>query len=611
MGGKMRKALSSILALLLALSVTACSSGTAATTAAGTAAAKETVSAVEFQAGTYTGTATGHNGPVTVEVTLSDHAIEDIKVSESSETSGIGDVAFSKTKESILENQSLDTDVVSSCTISYIAYRSAVESALKSAGADVDALKKVPQKEKEATSETIDTDVAVIGSGAAGLMAAIEASSSGADVVILEKLPRTGGATRTSSGMIVAGGTKLQEEAGIEDSTEALKEYWMERGEGNVDEEFVDFVADNINDVLDQFIGYGVDYNSNLILQSGTATVNRAHMPSGAGAELCDALVKAAEDNGVKIYTDTKAESLIQDNGAVVGVNATTETGTMTVNAKAVVIATGGYATNEEMLEKYSPNAAGAWSMSGAGSTGDGITMGIAAGADTVFKGGFIGWKVCTPAYDHTTAIGAPIYGAAGLIVDETGKRFVNESLDYPFVYNGMEEDGSDTFYYIFQGGEGETVDLENNVSSTIPNLELGVEAGVCYKADTIEELAEAANLPDLTSAVEAYNNAVATGTDEEFGRDTSTMTAYENGPFYALRAQRATLGTFGGLSTNVTGEVVGTDGNNIAGLYAAGEVANGKFFPVIYPASGSSIAMCVTLGKEAGASAAAYALNK
>ncbi len=605
----MKKIFGSVMSLLLVASAAGCTSTTTTdATASETPTDSPVVTETTFTAGTYTGTATGHNGPVTVEVTVSDTEITDIQVVESSETSGIGDVAFAKTTKTILENQSLKTDVVSSCTISYSAFRTAVEQAITEAGGDVSALRKVELKEVETTEETIDTDVIVIGSGAAGLMAAIEASSQGADVVILEKLPRTGGATRTSSGMIVAGGTTLQEEAGIEDSVENLRAYWMERGEGDVDEEFVNYVVDNINDTLYQFMDYGVDYNANLILQSGTATINRAHMPSGAGAELSDALVKAAEDNGVKIYTDTKVESLIQEDGAVVGVNATTETGTMTVNAKAVIIATGGYASNEEMLQAYSPNASGAWSMSGAGSTGDGITLGLEVGADTVFKGGFIGWKVCTPQYDHTTAIGAPVYGAPDLIVNENGARFVNENLDYPFVYNGMQEDGSDTFYYIFQGGESETVDLENNVSSTVPNLELGVEAGVCYKADTIEELAEVANLPELTAAVEAYNNAIEAGEDTEFGRNTDTMTAYTDGPFYALRAQRATLGTFGGLNTNVTGEVVDVDGNNIAGLYAAGEVANGEFFPVIYPASGSSLSMCVTLGKEAGASAAAYA---
>ncbi len=573
----------------------------------GTAFAQE---AITFTPGTYQGNcASGHAGNVAVEVTLSENAIEDITVTENNETSGIGDVAAAHIIEDILTNQSLDVDGVSGCTISAAAFRLAIEDALTSAGADVDALRKVEKQTADPVAEEMDADVVVIGSGAAGLTAAIEAAKGGANVVVLEKMARNGGATRTSSGMIVAGGTSLQEEAGIEDSVENLKEYWYERGEDNVDTEFVDFVAENINASLEDFISWGVSYSPELILQSGTATINRAHMPAGAGAELCDKLVMQLDELGVDILTETDVKALVQsDDGAIVGVEAQTRKGTLNVSAKSVIVATGGYGWNPDLIKEYSPKAEGAWSMSSPGNTGDGLVMAMEVGADTVFKGGFIGWKVCTPAYDHTTAIGAPIYGAANLIVNTNGDRFCNEALDYPFVYNAMQEDGSDRFYWIFESA-GETKDLVNNVSNTVANLELGVEAGVVYKADTVEELAEVSGLTNLAASVEAYNSAIENGEDAEFGRDTATMTALDEGPFYAIVSQRATLGTFGGLNTNVTGEVVNAQGEAISGLYAAGEVANGEFFPVIYPASGSSISMCVTLGKEAGKNAAAFAL--
>lgn len=594
-----------LVSLLLIAGMSACSSTKTQTT-------EETNDlSIAFVPGTYNGTGVGHGGNISVEVTLSEDEIKDIIVTESNETSGFGNVAAEHIISDILENQSLNVDSVSGCTLSANGIKTAVENALESAGVDVKTLKEMKKAPVERKDTTIDTDVVIIGSGAAGLTAAYEAANAGAKVVILEKQARTGGATRMSSGMIVAGGTSLQEEAGIEDSVENLKEYWLERGEGNVDESQVEYVAENINDALDLFLDLGITYTPELILQSGTATINRAHMPAGAGAEFCDVFEKTLLEMGVEILTETTATNLItNENNEVIGVNAEDKLGSITVNARSVVIATGGFGWNNDMLEEYSPNAVGAWSCSSPGNTGDGIAMGLEVGADTVFKGGFIGWKVCTPLYDHTTAVGAPVYGVPNLIVNEVGERVGNESLDYPFIYNQWIEDGSKDFYYIFQSSNGDTTDLTNNVSDTVANLELGVEAGVVFKGETIEELATNSGLTNLSTTIETFNKAIEAGVDEEFGRDTNTMITIEDGPFYAIHAQRATLGTFGGLKTNITGEVVDTNGNEIIGLYAAGEVANGDFFPVIYPASGSSISQCVVLGREAGMSAANFALN-
>ena len=562
-----------------------------------------------YTAGTYTGSGTGHNGPVSVEVTVSEDAIENIEITETSESVYMGEVASEHVISDVLEYQSLAVDSVSGCTISRQAFLAAITDALTQAGGDIDALKKVEIPQKTGEERTIDTDVVVIGSGGAGLTAALQAAYDGADVVVLEKLARLGGSTLTSSAMLVVAGSKLQEEAGIEDNVQNLKDYFNERSEGIADPEWTDFYAENINDILNWFMDLGVNYTKDLVLIQGTTTTPRAHMPVESGRELIPRLVEEAEKNGVQILTETPAVSLIQaEDGTVTGVIADDHGAEVTVNAKAVIIATGGYAKNTELLEKYAPEAADAWGESSPGSVGDGLLMGIDAGAGTVFKDGFIGWKVVTPAYDQTSAIGAPIYGAANLVVNEQGKRFGNESVDYPFMYQDMIADGSDTFYFIFDSGDKETKDLVNNVSDTVKNLELGVEAGVAFKADTIEELAQTSGLSDLAETVAKFNDAIDTGTDEEFGRDTSGMIKIQNGPFYALQCKKATLGTFGGLDTNITGEVVTEDGEVIPGLYAAGEVANGEFFPRTYFSSGTALGEAVVFGREAGRSAAAYA---
>ena len=333
-------------------------------------------------------------------------------------------------------------------------------------------------------------------------------------------------------------------------------------------------------------------------------------MPLESGRELIPRLVEEAEKNGVQILTETPAVGLIQDEeGNVVGVKAQDHGAEVTVNAGAVILATGGYACNQEMLAEYAPDAVGTWPESSPGSTGDGIVLGTAVGADTVFKGGFIGWKVVSPGNDQTTAVGAPLYGAANLVVNAEGNRFADESRDYPFLYDDMAKDGSDVFYFIFDSGDKETKDLVNNVSDTVKNLELAVEAGFAFKADTIEELAEVSGLTGLVAATEGFNAAIESGVDEAFGRDTAGMIPVVNGPFYALQCKKATLGTFGGLNTQITGEVLDTEGQVIPGLYAAGEVANGNFFPRLYPSSGAALGEAVVFGVETGKSAADYVL--
>lgn len=602
----MKKKISIILVLAMVFSLVACSSG--ATEPLDTISEPvENVSEVTFVEGKYEGTAEGHNGLLTVEVTVDKNDIKSIVLKDNAETHGIGDVAFDKVSKNVIEGQTLKVDSVSGATVSSFAVVSAIKDALTQAGADIGALSSKVYQPAKAENQTIDTDIVVIGSGGAGISAAIEAAEGGAKVAVLEKLSRTGGSTRISSGMVVVGGSKLQEEAGIDDSVEALKEYWIERGEGNVDEDMVIYAAEHANDALDFLMDTGINYSSQGIVFSGTADVPRAHIPPTYGVEFMDLLIERAEKLGVEIYTETKAEELIQDeNGNVVGVKAKQNGADLTVNAKAVIIASGGFDHNEELKAKYAPDAVGAWAVSASQNTGDGLLMGMEVGADTVFKGGVIGWKVVSPSYGHATSIGRPIHGAPNLIVDSDGYRFTDESKDYPFLFEAMVKTGKERFYFIYDSNAEDTVQLEAT-TATLQSLEEAVKAGVAFKADTIEELETLSGLSNLTDAVNGYNMAVLSGKDDQFGRDVNTMKEIKVGPFYVLQSQKATLGSFGGLKVNIAGEVLDANGNSIPGLYAAGEVANGDFFNDKYPASGSSISMCVIFGREAGKSAVEF----
>ncbi len=604
----MKKIVSILLVIVMIFSLSACSSGTKNDDATNNEGNTNEISTEAlFKEGTYIGIANGHNGPLTVELTVDMSTIKSIVLKENVETKGIGDVAFEKISNAVIEGQTLKVDAASGATVSSAAVKLAIKDALTQAGADINALSTKEYKGATYEGQTIDTDVVVVGSGAAGISAAIEAAEGGAKVIVLEKLARNGGSTRTSSGMVVIGGSAFQAEAGINDSVQALEDYWLERGEGNVDEEMVTYAAEHANDALQFLVDSGINYSPEGIVFSGTADVRRAHIPPTYGVEFMDRLVERAESLGVEIYTETPVEQLLQDeNNNIVGVVASHNGAEFIVNSKAVIIASGGFDHNEELKAEYTPDAVGAWAVSAPQNTGDGLIMGIDAGADTVFKGGVIGWKVVSPVYGHTTSIGLPIYGAANLIVDSTGDRFIDESKDYPFLFHAMVENGSDKFYYIFDSNAGDTTTLEAS-AATIQSLEKAVEAGVAYKSDTIEGLAKASGLENLTNTIESFNSAIEIGNDENFGRDTNSMNTIEVGQFYALQLQKATLGTFGGLKVNIAGEVLDKSGYSIPGLYAAGEVANGDFFGDTYPASGSSISMCVVFGREAGKSAAEY----
>ncbi len=555
--------------------------------------------------GVYKAESMGFHGPVSLEVEIGEGKIQDIRILESFESEGLGDVAFDKITEQVLENQSLNIDSISGATFSAWAVRNAIQSALESAGADIEALmsREIP---KETEPLNLEADVVVLGSGAAGMSAAIEAAKAGAKVIVLEKLSRTGGSSLTSSGMVLAGGSAFQKAAGIEDSPEALRQYWIDRAGGNADVNLINYAASNALESLQFLVDMGISYTKDFILTSGTQTVRRAHLPPGYGREFMGKVIAAAENLDVDIYTDTRAMSLSMENGEVKGVKADRNGAEVTVESRAVIIATGGFDHNEELKALYAPEAVGAWAVSAPQNTGDGLIIGMDAGADTVFKGGVIGWKVVSPRYGHTTMIGRPIYGLPNLIVDSRGERFVDESLDYPFIFNAMAANGSDKFYFIFDSNAGATETLEA-ATGTLESLEMAVEANVAFKADSIESLAETASLPGLAEAASDFNAAFLRGEDSEFGRNTSTMEEISEGPYYALQCQTATLGTFGGLKVNVEGEVLDKSGQPIPGLYAAGEVANGDFFSEIYPASGSSLGMSVIFGRKSGMSAAAY----
>ena len=553
--------------------------------------------------GTYTGTAMGFHDNVTVEVVVDESGIQSVTVTDCKETRFIADNAIYTLPEDIVAQQNIDVDAYSGCTISSMAVKSAVKNALAEAG-DISAFQKEAE-EVAAAEKALETDVVVIGGGMAGLSAALAAKDAGADVILLEKLDRLGGSTTLSGGFLYATGSPINKD--LDDDPDDLVEYWQMRAEGNADEAMLRIAAEQSGQTVAQLQEWGVVF-STTVVPTGTSPAPRGLYASNEEAELAPTdgvdfivpLAKKADEIGVQVMLGTAATELILEGGVVKGVKASSDDTSYTIQAGSVVIATGGFDHNQDMIKEYSPEATGFFSLSSAGNKGDGVVMAQAAGAASNFTGGVIGFKMI----DLTTHYieGANFLAWAGQLgVTNEGLRFGDENADYPIFCTELieaQKAGAEKFYLI--------VDSTTEMFAGL--AELAVAKNLAVKADTLDELAEAAgiNADNLNATVESFNGHAEAGDADEFGR--TGLVAVATAPYYAVEIKPAILGTLGGILINEDAAVVNEGGEAIPNLYAAGEVANSAFFYKEYPASGSSISTCATFGMIAGRNAAANA---
>jgi fumarate reductase flavoprotein subunit len=439
-------------------------------------------------------------------------------------------------------------------------------------------------------------DVVVVGSGAAGLSAAIEAADAGAKVAVLEKLPMVGGSTVLSGGFVYGTGSAAMQKLGIKDSVDELVKYWSDRAQGANDPAQLKFVAEKSGATIDWLVGLGAKLNDPV--PAGTSPVRRSHMSPEGGVGIVKPLKAAADAKKVEFFMETSATKLLTKNGVVTGLVAKGKDGKeITFNAKSVVLATGGFDRNKDLMTKYAPDFVGTETFSGAGNTGDGLTMAVAVGAAVEGHGSIIGFRKVVGEPSFATEV-AGLMWMPWLSVNKEGKRFVNEAADYPVFHQSLTKQTDRMSYLIFDG------------ATYAPALDKAVEKGEAFAGDTIPALAAAAGIDAKTFAatVADYNKAVKSGKDAQFGKAMKGMKQVAKPKFYALKVEAASLGTMTGLKIDLDTHVLNTKGEVIKGLFAAGEVADGGFFNQEYPASGTAIQMSLTFGRVAGQNAAAAA---
>ena len=596
--------------------------------------------------GDFTGTAKGFGGDVSVTLTLTDGAITGCTAEGKDETEGVGSQAIAKMPGEIAENGSIAVDGVSGATITSTAIKEAAAAALTAAGLNPDDYKTAVEKDAAAEDSTVDADVVVVGAGGAGMTAAITAAAEGKSVVILESQSMVGGNSVRATGGMNAGKTVYQDEnefgesAGVEktlktaaekyadnetitalaktvseqwaayqanptgyfDSVELMELDTMIGGKGINDPELVETLCANSADAIDWLDEHGITLHN--VSSFGGASVKRIHRPVNAegktvsvGSYMIPLLEENCEKAGVKMMLDTTATEILTDaNGAAVGVKATGASGeTVTVNAKAVVLATGGFGANLDMVVKYKPELKGFMTTNAPGIQGQGIEMAQAIGAATVDMDQI----QIHPTVEANTAalITEGLRGDGAILINEEGKRFIDEVGTRDVVSAAeIAQTGSYSWLVVDQA----MVDASSVIQGYI-------KKGYTVTGETYEELGKAMGVDAAAFAetMEKWNGYVEAKNDPDFGR-TSFANPLNTAPYYAVKVTAGVHHTMGGLKINANTEVLNEKGEVIPGLFAAGEVTGG-----VHGANrlgGNAVADFTVFGRIAGAAASDYA---
>ena len=596
--------------------------------------------------GDFTATAKGFGGDVSVTLTLTDGAITGCTAEGKDETEGVGSQAIAKMPGEIAESGSIAVDGVSGATITSTAIKEAAAAALTAAGLNPDDYKTAVEKDAAAEDSTVDADVVVVGAGGAGMTAAITAAAEGKSVVILESQSMVGGNSVRATGGMNAGKTVYQDEnefgesAGVEktlktaaekyadnetitalaktvseqwaayqanptgyfDSVELMELDTMIGGKGINDPELVETLCANSADAIDWLDEHGITLHN--VSSFGGASVKRIHRPVNAegktvsvGSYMIPLLQENCEKAGVKMMLDTTATEILTDaNGAAVGVKATGASGeTVTVNAKAVVLATGGFGANLDMVVKYKPELKGFMTTNAAGIQGQGIEMAQAIGAATVDMDQI----QIHPTVEANTAalITEGLRGDGAILINEEGQRFIDE-VGTRDVVSAAE---------IAQTGSYSWLVVDQAMADASSVIQGYIKKGYTVTGSTYEELGKAMGVDAAAFAetMEKWNGYVEAKNDPDFGR-TSFANPLNTAPYYAVKVTAGVHHTMGGLKINANTEVLNEKGEVIPGLFAAGEVAGG-----VHGANrlgGNAVADFTVFGRIAGAAASDYA---
>ncbi|WP_105303158.1 FAD-dependent oxidoreductase [Anaerolactibacter massiliensis] len=620
------------------MALTGCSSGTAAPASA--AASAETSG---MKDGTYTETVQGRNADITVETTIEGGKITNVVVTDQQETKEVAGAALTDVPAAIVAANSVNVDGVTGATVTSDAIKLAVSNAITEAGGDPDSMA-AAESTSSASAETVnlEADVVVVGAGGTGVSAALAAQQSGAKVILLEKAATVGGVS------IIAGGpmgidSQDQKDAGVAGTftVNDVLDYWQSYNAWMDDGQLFYNIASKSGETIDWLQENGMEFTFMGTEQAAHADgFQTYHIYADQDNKLgyYETLVQKFEDAGGELYLETPATELHAENDKITGVTAVGKDGTTyEIKCDAVVLGTGGFGANSEMVEEKVGFPLETFTTGT--QTGDGATMSQAIGAGV---GKTIQQYHGVTSYSGIQTgqgkdeIAKAIYLASSVWVNRRGSRFCPEDLNYDtalcsnaaatqgeYFFSIMSEDMVDAV--AAGGSQALGVDTAVAYEPTIPMfsvdepwtdfkaaLEDGVDKGIVFKGSNVEELAQNMGVdPDtLKQTLAQYDEYCAEGVDEVYGKDSKYLTALGDGTLYAVKARPVSLGGIGGVLVNSNLQVIKEDGTVIGGLYAAGndvaEIYNNSY-PLV---EGVTMMTALTGGRICGLSAAEYAAN-
>lgn len=584
--------------------------------------------AQSYTAGVYTAQANGNNGPVTVEVEVSDAEILSVKVTEHAETAGLSDTPIERIPAKIVEGQTLAVDTVSGATNTSNAILKAAEDALAQAGADIEALKAVQEKD-ETAGETAERHVQalVIGAGGSGLAAAITLQEQGIETLVVDKMANAGGATALTGALINGGCSKQQAERGVTDDVQTMFMDAMVYGSFQNDARMTWLMVNNTGDSVDWLHDtVGVEFEE-AINHFPEHTNDRAFYPKGKlPGYLTGTMEQHYLSNGGELLLETRAQHLLTEDGRVIGASCSTADGTLNIYADVTLLATGGYGASVALRPA---DQMGTLFYGASASTGDGIIMAEEVGAMTHYMqylksypqgiekpldGGNItadGTTFRGNAYISPLASQAVTLNDGAIYVNVEGERCMNENMDFVSikkvtqkqtdmtVYLVMDQKGYDNWMGMMEVSAGLTPEI------VAPWLDADDGKPVFRKGATVEEATAKAGIDaeKLSATVAHFNEMVASGKDDDFGRAEMSVGLDSDGPIYIVEQRLRMATSLGGLKTSTSFEVYDENEQAIDGLYACGEVIGGVHGDESMPSN--CVAWAVTSGRLAAKAAA------